>query len=73
MQVCHGKHAPLLRVPPGDRMAYYAPALAMGGKEKLQSFVPYRSNVAYVQSCPCWTGWNCLQTGRAGVIDCTLG
>ena len=48
MQVCHGKHAQLLRVPPGDRMAYYAPALAMGGKNKLQSFVPYRSNVAYL-------------------------
>ena len=39
MQVCHGKRAPLQRVAPGDRVAYYAPALTMGGKDKLQSFV----------------------------------
>jgi hypothetical protein len=39
MQVCHGKCAPLKRVAPGDRVAYYAPALTMGGKDKLQSFV----------------------------------
>jgi len=39
MQVCHGKVAPLRRVHPGDRVAYYAPALTMGGKDKLQSFV----------------------------------
>ena len=39
MQVSHGKSAPLRRVQPGDRVAYYAPALTMGGKDKLQSFV----------------------------------
>jgi len=39
MQVCHGKCAPLKRVAPGDRVAYYAPATTMGGKDKLQSFV----------------------------------
>ena len=39
MQVCHGKVAPLRRVHPGDRVAYYAPALTMGGKDKLQRFV----------------------------------
>jgi hypothetical protein len=39
MQVCHGKVAPLRRVHAGDRVAYYAPALTMGGKDKLQSFV----------------------------------
>lgn len=39
MQVCHGKCAPLKRVSPGDRVAYYAPAFTMGGKDKLQSFV----------------------------------
>ncbi|OYU43172.1 MAG: EVE domain-containing protein [Burkholderiales bacterium PBB4] len=39
MQVCHGKVAPLKRVQPGDRVAYYAPATTMGGKDKLQSFV----------------------------------
>jgi EVE domain len=39
MQVCHGKRAPLLRVKPNDRVAYYAPALTMGGNDKLQSFV----------------------------------
>lgn len=39
MQVGHGKLAPLKRVQPGDRVAYYAPASTMGGKDKLQSFV----------------------------------
>jgi hypothetical protein len=39
MQVCHGKRAPLQRVAPGDRVAYYSPALTMGGKDKLQCFV----------------------------------
>lgn len=39
MQVCHGKCAPLKRVQPGDRVAYYAPAVTMGGNDRLQSFV----------------------------------
>lgn len=39
MQVCHGKAAPLRRVQAGDRVAYYAPTVTMGGKEKLQAFV----------------------------------
>jgi len=39
MQVGHGKHAPLKRVAPGDRVAYYAPATVFGGKDQLQSFV----------------------------------
>lgn len=39
MQVCHGKCAPLKRMSPGDRVAYYSPALTMGGKDKLQCFV----------------------------------
>lgn len=39
MQVCHGKVAPLKRVRPGDRVAYYAPTLTMGGKDRLQCFV----------------------------------
>ena len=39
MQVCHGKRGPLQKVAPGDRVAYYAPALTMGGTDKLQSFV----------------------------------
>ena len=39
MQVCHGKCAPLKRVLAGDRVAYYSPALTMGGKDKLQCFV----------------------------------
>lgn len=39
MQVCHGKAAPLRRVQAGDRVAYYAPTITMGGKEKLQAFV----------------------------------
>ncbi len=39
MQVCHGKCAPLQRVQPGDRVAYYAPTVTMGGKDKCQRFV----------------------------------
>jgi hypothetical protein len=39
MQVCHGKSAPLRRVRPGDRVAYYAPTVTMGGSDKLQAFV----------------------------------
>ena len=39
MQVCHGKPGPMRRVRPGDRIAYYSPALTMGGTDKLQSFV----------------------------------
>jgi len=39
MQVGHGKHAPLRRIAPGDRVAYYAPATFYGGTDKLQSFV----------------------------------
>lgn len=39
MQVCHGKAAPLKRVAPGDRLAYYSPTVSMGGKDKLQAFV----------------------------------
>jgi hypothetical protein len=39
MQVCHGKLAPLQRVRAGDRVAYYAPTITMGGKDRCQSFV----------------------------------
>ena len=39
MQVCHGKCAPLKRMAAGDRVAYYSPALTMGGKDKFQRFV----------------------------------
>jgi hypothetical protein len=54
MQVCHGKCAPLQRVAPGDRVAYYSPTVTMGGKDKLQCFVsigivqpgvPYEFNI----------------------------
>ncbi len=38
MQVCHGKAAPLRRVEPGDRVAYYAPTIAFRGKAKCQAF-----------------------------------
>ena len=39
MQVGHGKLAPLKRVQPGDRVAYYSPTLTMGAKDGFQSFV----------------------------------
>ena len=38
MQACHGKGAPLRRIAPGDRIAYYSPATTMGGTDRLQSF-----------------------------------
>ena len=38
MQVCHGKAAPLRRVQPGDRVAYYSPTVVFRGSEKCQSF-----------------------------------
>jgi EVE domain len=38
MQVCHGKEAPLRRIQPGDRVAYYSPTVALRGKDKLQAF-----------------------------------
>ena len=39
MQVCHGKLAPIRRVQPGDRVAYYAPTVTMGGKDTCQRFI----------------------------------
>ncbi len=39
MQICHGKLAPIRRVRPGDRVAYYAPTVTMGGRDTCQSFV----------------------------------
>ena len=39
MQVGHGKLAPLKRVQPADRVAYYAPSERFGSKDKLQSFI----------------------------------
>ena len=41
MQVCHGKAAPLRRVSPGDRVAYYSPSTAFRGADKLQAFTAY--------------------------------
>lgn len=38
MQVCHGKCAPLRRIRPGDRVAYYSPTVRFGGKDRLQAF-----------------------------------
>ena len=38
MQVCHGKAAPLRRIRPGDRVAYYSPSEVFRGKDKLQAF-----------------------------------
>lgn len=38
MQVCHGKCAPLRRIRPGDRVAYYSPTVHFGGKDRLQAF-----------------------------------
>jgi len=41
MQVCHGKAAPLRRLHPGDRIAYYDPTAAFRGTEKCQAFTAF--------------------------------
>lgn len=38
MQVCHGKAGPLRRLASGDRVAYYSPSEAFGGRDRLQRF-----------------------------------
>jgi hypothetical protein len=38
MQVSHGRAAPLRRIQPGDRVAYYSPTDLIRGKGKLQAF-----------------------------------
>lgn len=38
MQVGHGKAAPLRRIVPGDRVIYYSPTEAFGGRNRLQAF-----------------------------------
>lgn len=38
MQVCHGKAAPLRRIAPGDRVAYYSPTETFQGRDRLQAF-----------------------------------
>jgi EVE domain len=54
MQVNHGKAAPLRRLSPGDRVAYYSPTETFGGKDRLQAFtaigvvapgVPYQADM----------------------------
>lgn len=46
MQVGHGKLAPLKRIKPDDRVAYYSPTAVYGVKDELQSFV----SIGIVQS-----------------------
>jgi len=38
MQVCHGKAAPLRRIRPHDRVAYYSPTIGFRGNDKCQAF-----------------------------------
>ena len=38
MQVCHGKAAPLRRIRPGDRVAYYSPTEVFRGPGALKAF-----------------------------------
>ncbi|PWC32232.1 EVE domain-containing protein [Azospirillum sp. TSO35-2] len=38
MQVCHGKAAPLRRIRPGDRVAYYSPTDRFGAADGLKAF-----------------------------------
>lgn len=37
MQVCHGKAAPLRRIRPGDRVAYYSPSEVYRGGDRLRA------------------------------------
>src|SRR5690349_8271482 len=37
-QVCHGKHAPLLRMSAGDWLVYYSPSSEMRAGEPLRAF-----------------------------------
>src|SRR5213594_3331101 len=39
MQLGHGKLAPLRRLRPADRVAYYSPTITFGAKDSFQSFV----------------------------------
>jgi hypothetical protein len=68
MQLGHGREAPLRRLKPGDRIAYYSPTGSFGGKDRLQAFIaigtvaggdPYRGDtglwrrdVAWAQASP---------------------
>lgn len=54
MQVCHGKAAPLRRLRPGDRVAYYSPSEGFRARDGFQSFtavgtvregVPYQADM----------------------------
>ena len=49
MRVCHDKFAPLKRLPPGERVAYYAPAreAAIGPLLDELEFVEDRSHWGY--------------------------
>ena len=56
IQVCHGKGAPLRRVLPGARIAYYSPTTQMGGRDKCQAFTaigtvknskPYQADMGF--------------------------
>jgi hypothetical protein len=38
MQVGHGAGAPLTRIAPGSRVAYYSPTATFGGRDRLQCF-----------------------------------
>jgi len=45
-QLCHGKAAPLRRMQPGDRIAYYSPRTAMRGGAPVQAFTAIGEVVA---------------------------
>lgn len=61
MQVCHGKAAPLRRIQPGDRVAYYSPSEEMGGSEPLRLFTAWgevRDGAPYpFQMAPDFVPW----------------
>ena len=59
MQVCHGKLGPLRRVQPGDRVAYYAPTLAMRGG----------GQAAAQDRCQCFVSIGQVRAGQPYLFD----
>lgn len=57
MQLCHGKSAPLRRLSPGDRVAYYSPGMAFG--------VPNTTG----NRCQSFTAIGTVRPGDAYVFD----
>jgi hypothetical protein len=65
MQVCHGKAAPLRRLSPGDRVAYYSPTESLRGKDRLQAFTAIG---VVAPGVPCQADMSGVRTFRRSVL-----